>query len=129
MEPKFPDTRARKARLYLNFPMQYQHEQVFELPQGWTWLGSKQNEAIKSPAFDYERSIAQNGQSVAIKQSIRFNEDHVAVANLPDFFTKMRDVRDGMSRRFILSLPAAAQDKDRDARLKNILRDVMDSHK
>jgi len=125
VDTKLPDTIDRKAPLALNFPMQYQQEQLFELPQGWTWLGNAESEDIKSSGFDYQRSMKQAGQTVAIKQSIRFTQDNVAIGNMPDFISKLRDVRDGMNRRFVLSLPTAAQDNDRDARLKNILRDAI----
>ncbi|MGH8109896.1 MAG: DUF3857 domain-containing transglutaminase family protein [Arenimonas sp.] len=126
-DTKLPGTIDRKTPLSLNYPMQYQHEQILELPTGWSWLGSAEKEVIKSSAFDYERSMAQAERTVAIRQSVRFTEDHVPIGNLPDFLSKMRDVRDGMSRRFVLSTPAAMQGKDRDARLKNILRDAMDN--
>lgn len=124
-DTKLPDTIDRKSPLFLNSPMQYRHEQVLELPEGWTWLGSAQTEAIKASGFDYERNIAQTGKTVAIKQSIQFKQDHVSTQNLPDHLSKMREVRDGMNRRFILAMPAAVQDKERDARLKNIMRDVI----
>jgi hypothetical protein len=124
-DTKLPDTIDRKAPLGLNFPMEYRHEQILELPKGWTWLGSAETETIKSPAFNYDRSISQAEQTVAIKQSVRFTEDSVSVKNLPDYLSKMRDVRDGISRRFVLSVPSATQDKDRDARLKNIMRDMI----
>ena len=126
-DTKLPDTIDRKAPLSLNYPMQYHHEQILELPKGWTWLGTAENESIKSTAFDYQRSMAQAEQTVSIRQSVSFNEDSVSVKNLPDFLSKMRDVRDGMNRRFVLSAPAAMNDKDRESRLKNILRDAMDS--
>jgi hypothetical protein len=126
-DTKLPDTIDRKAPLSLNYPMQYRHEQILELPKGWTWLGTAENESIKSSAFDYERSMVQAEQTVSIRQSVKFNEDSVPVKNLPDFLSKMRDVRDGMNRRFVLSTPAAMRDQERDSRLKNILRDAMDS--
>lgn len=126
-DTKLPDTIDRKAPLSLNYPMQYRHEHILELPKGWTWLGTAENESIKSSAFDYERSMVQAEQTVSIRQSVKFNEDSVPVKNLPDFLSKMRDVRDGMNRRFVLSTPAAMRDQERDSRLKNILRDAMDS--
>ena len=127
LDTKLPDTIDRKAPLSLNYPMQYRHEQILELPKGWTWLGSAENESIKSSAFDYERSMSQADRTVAIKHSVNITEDSVSVKNLPDYLSKMRDVREGINRRFVLAPPAAAQDKERDNRLKNILRDAMDS--
>jgi hypothetical protein len=124
-DTKLPDTIDRRSPLYLNSPMQYQHEQILELPEGWTWLGTAQAESIKASGFDYQRNIAQTGKSIAIKQSIQFKEDSVPTQNLSDFLSKMREVRDGMNRRFILAMPSAVQDKERDARLKNIMRDVI----
>jgi Domain of Unknown Function with PDB structure (DUF3857)/Transglutaminase-like superfamily len=123
LDTKLPDTIDRKAPLSLNYPMHYLHEQTLELPQGWSWLSSSQNMAIKANAFNYEQAMGQTGQTVAIKHQIRFEQDHVNTAQLNDYLSKMRDVRDGMSRRFVLSMPNT--DKDRDARLKNILRDVI----
>ena len=127
LDTKLPDTIDRKAPLSLNYPMQYRHEQILELPKGWIWLGSAENESIKSSAFDYERSMSQADRTVAIKHSVNITEDSVSVKNLPDYLSKMRDVREGINRRFVLAPPAAAQDKERDNRLKNILRDAMDS--
>jgi len=124
-DTKLPDTIDRKSPLFLNAPMQYRHEQIMELPDGWTWLGSMQAENIKASGFYYQRNIAQTGKQVAIRQSIEFRQDHVSTQDLPDYLSKMREVRDGLNRRFILSMPAAVQDKERDARLKNIMRDVI----
>ncbi len=125
-DTKLPETIDRQSPLYLNFPMQYQHEQILELPQGWTWQSSGETASIKTTGFDYQRVMEQRGQMVAIKHNIRFNEDHVPTEKLSDHFSKMREVRDGMNRRFVLAMPAASQEKDREARLKNILRDAMD---
>jgi Domain of Unknown Function with PDB structure (DUF3857)/Transglutaminase-like superfamily len=126
-DTKLPGTMDRKSPIYLNSPMQYEYEHVLELPQGWTWMGSAEKQDVNTAWFNYQRSVQQNKNTVVIKQNIRFTKDYVSVDKLPDFFSNMRDVRNGMSGRFVLSAPSETQDKDRDERLKNILRDVMNN--
>lgn len=117
---------SRLAPLALSFPMSYRHEMRLDLADGWEWMGEPETQKIDTDEFSYSRQITKAGDSLSIMHEARALADHVPASHLGRHYGNIREVNDGLSRRFLLRPSSQLRENSREKRLQDLLRNVMD---
>jgi hypothetical protein len=60
-----------------------------------------------------------------LSNHLDFLGDHVPLAGLDEYVRRMREVNDGLSRRFVVRVPGESRQEDREQRLKRLLQDAI----
>lgn len=122
-----PSTMSRRGPLEFAYsPGSYRHEIEVELPDGWhTRVGNEHTIYGNSPAFDYSRDLEVDGESIRLVYSIKVKQGVVMPDGVATHLAELRKVRDNLSARLRMQVPAGMDVQERDRRLKALLRDVV----
>jgi hypothetical protein len=124
-----PRSMERKGPLGLGQPARYTHEIHVGVPQGWRPTFSNENQKISTDAYDFTGAITretQGGGGVALRYTLDVKAHELPVERANAHLAELRRIRDLLSSRLRFAPPAARlADKERDDRLRALLRDVM----
>ena len=122
-----PSTMSRKGPLEFAYPHgSYRHEIEIDLPDGWhAGVGNEQTKYGASPAFDYSRDLDVDGDSIKLVYAIKVKQDVVMPDGVATHLAELRKVRDSLSARLRMQMPAGMDVQERDRRLKALLKDVV----
>jgi hypothetical protein len=87
-----PEQAARASPLALRFPMHVRQEIVAHLPAGWNIADD--NVAVSDPSFEYQSTVRFEGNKLELSYDLRNRRDHVPVAQLGEFLTKLDKTHD-----------------------------------
>ena len=89
-----PSTPIRTMPLSLSFPLDFEHETQFFLPE--TWTVSPEEKTIKDKAFDFHTVTTYDPKIklITIKYSYKTNDDHVAASDMVSYNKKHEKILD-----------------------------------
>ncbi|TNJ33762.1 DUF3857 domain-containing transglutaminase family protein [Arenimonas terrae] len=124
-DAELPGAMDRTAPLELDRPARLRHEVRVDLPPGWV-LSTLPGEtrATAGPA-SYRRKIGQDGGTVSVVHELKWSRDHVTEGEIADYIGAIRDIRDHMGINLSFGMPTPIESRDRDRRLKALLRGAM----
>jgi transglutaminase-like putative cysteine protease len=103
----------------------YRHEVSVSLPERWKPTFVEGRLDLNATAFGYERKVEVGETSVKLVYEMNVQREELPVNMVAAHFETLRKVRDDLSAKLRFSIPAATDAKQRDDRLRNLLRDVM----
>ncbi|HEY0502779.1 MAG TPA: DUF3857 domain-containing transglutaminase family protein [Lysobacter sp.] len=122
-----PPSIQRTGPLNLGAPAHYTQRSRIDLPPQWQYAFGNEQDRHLSSGFDYRRSVQAQAGRVEVTYDMKVLVPELSVAQVSDYVQQMRKVRDGLSTRLRFQVPAQLQSEDREARLKALLRDVIDA--
>ncbi|GAB3371028.1 hypothetical protein GCM10027431_19370 [Lysobacter rhizosphaerae] len=123
---QLPDSIERTGPLNVGLPTHYRHEVEVSLPERWAVSLGDESVHYKGDAFTYEREVKVQDRSVRIVYDLDVLARDVASDKVAAHLGELRKVRDSLSARLPLQLPAGQANKERDTRLKALLKSAME---
>ena len=120
-----PARTERNGPLFFARPGRYLQEVTVAAPKGWLPRFAREEERVEAAAFDYHRTLERDGDNATLRLEMQVRERNVPLADVPAHIRDLRKVGDGLSSRLRYRAPASAEAADREARLKNLLQDMM----
>jgi transglutaminase-like putative cysteine protease len=119
-----PSSMARKGPLDFAMPGSYSHEIKVVYPKGWkpTFVGEVSRHS--SSAFDYERKVTIAPDQVDVKYELNVKRRELASGETSAHIDQMRMVREDLSARLGFSMDAPVSGKEREQRIKALLRTI-----
>lgn len=124
---ELPGRTERKGPLYFGRPGRYVQEISVETPNGWVPRFSREEERVDSTAFDFHRVLEPDGKGYRLRHELDVRQRDLALAEVPGHVRDLRKVGDGLNSRLRYRAPASAEAADREARLRSLLQDAMES--
>lgn len=121
-----PSTVARTGPLYVGSPVHYSHRIQVDLPAQWRPMFDDEQERYASPGFDYRRNVRVDTAKVEVMYDMKLLQPDLTAEQSVAHVQQLRQARDTLSARLRFQVPGQVQRDDREARLKALLRDVMD---
>ena len=121
---RLPESMARVSPLHVGKPARYRHEIQVRMPERWTSGHSDESLDFRSDAFAYERNLAVKDRQIELVHELRITSRDLSADKVASHLGELRKVRDNLSARLPLRLPAGDQRQERDARLKALLKDI-----
>ncbi|MUV12640.1 DUF3857 domain-containing transglutaminase family protein [Noviluteimonas gilva] len=127
---RLPPSMARSGPLAVGTPAEYRHEFRIALPKGWRVLQSKDKQNVVASTFDFARDIDVTDDNVAIVYDLRIKSRETTAAGATEHLAQLRKLREDLGTRMRFQAPPSrVEAKERDERLKSLLRNVMDGGK
>jgi hypothetical protein len=120
-----PASLDRKAPLAFAPRGRYLHEITVQLPEAWKPTFVDERTERSSHAFGYSRKLEVGKDVVRLVYEMDVRHNELALADVPGHLGELRKVRDEMSANLRFSIPASLDARQREERLRNLLRDVM----
>lgn len=120
-----PASLDRKAPLAFAPRGRYLHEITVQLPEAWKPTFVDERTERTSHAFGYTRKLEVGKDVVRLVYEMDVRHNELALADVPGHLGELRKVRDEMSANLRFSIPASLEARQREERLRNLLRDVM----
>ncbi|MET3931505.1 transglutaminase-like putative cysteine protease [Lysobacter sp. OAE881] len=121
-----PSTVERTGPLYLSAPARYSHRIQMDIPSQWRPMFSDDHQQFSTAAFDYRRDVRVGDAKVDVAYEMDLLQPEVAASQAAGYVQQLRKAREGLSAQLRFQVPGPLQRQDRDARLKALLRDVID---
>ena len=104
----------------------YRHEISVQLPERWKPGFVDERIDRSSTAFGFQRKLEVGEKSVKLVYEMNVERDELPVDKIATHLETLRKVRDDLSASLRFTIPAAVDAKQRDERLRNLLRDVVE---
>ncbi|MEP6907407.1 MAG: DUF3857 domain-containing transglutaminase family protein [Pseudoxanthomonas sp.] len=119
-----PVTMARKGPLDFAQPGSYSHQIKMVYPVDWkpAFVGDETVHA--SSAFDFQRKVRIGPDQVELNYELNVKGREVAAADTMVHIEQLRSVRDDISARFSFNVVAPTSGKEREQRIRALLRDM-----
>ncbi|MDG6348825.1 DUF3857 domain-containing protein [Luteimonas sp. 8-5] len=126
-----PTAMSRKGPLQLgDAPLEFREQITLRLPEGWAVSASPQAVRVdSSPAVDYSLSVSRKDEAVELAYDLKLKQDFLESETVPGHLAAMREVRDSLNPRIVLSVPEALGVSERKRRLQELVRSVMHGDK
>ena len=122
-----PSSLDRRAPLGFASPGRYRHEIVMQVPDAWKPTFAVEQVERNSGAFGFSRKVEIEKDSVRLVYEMDVKQRELVLADVPTHLGDLRKVRDELSGTLRFSIPASLDARQREERLRNLLRDVMTS--
>lgn len=104
----------------------YRHEISVQLPERWKPGFVDERIDRSSTAFGFQRKLEVGETSVKLVYEMNVERDELPVDKIATHLETLRKVREDLSASLRFTIPAAVDAKQRDERLRNLLRDVVE---
>ncbi len=104
----------------------YRHEISVQLPERWKPGFVDERIDRSSTAFGFQRKLEVGEKSVKLVYEMNVERDELPVDKIATHLETLRKVREDLSASLRFTIPAAVDAKQRDERLRNLLRDVVE---
>ncbi len=118
----------RSGPLQFVTPGRYVNEVTVEAPAGWLPRFEREERRVDAGAFAYHRLLEPVDGKARLLTAMTVSEREIAPAAVSAHVTALRRVRDSLQSNLVYRAPASADAADREARLQNLLRDVMEGN-
>ena len=125
-EVAMPENVTRLAPLAQSHPLVIDHTITVKLPQGWRWVGEPYQLAVDDPALRYEAHGESKGDTVTLTRHFTSRKDVVPTEELAAHLRARRQIADDLHRRVLAEPSETVSAKERDARLKGLMRSILD---
>jgi transglutaminase-like putative cysteine protease len=113
-------TVARRSPVGLVHPYTIEHRFVIESPRGWTPSLAEGDLAVKTPGFDYARTVKNERARIEIAHTLASRADHVAVDALAEHFEGLRRIHEAAFVQVSLG-GRAMSNGEREKRMRRLL--------
>ncbi len=122
-----PSGLDRTTPVAFSRPARFEHQVNLETPPGWTPLFHGESVAHASPAFNYKRDIRIEDGHVQVESTLEARKPEVMPESVGPHLQELGDAHDSLSARLRFRVSSGIGADERNARLKALLRDVMDN--
>jgi hypothetical protein len=123
---QLPESMERNGPLDAGTPAHYRQEVEVRLPARWvSGLGDEALE-VQSDAFTFARQVSVKDRNVKVAFDMKVIAQEVPGDKVVPHLVELRKVRDNIYARVSLKQAPATQSKDRDARLKALLKNAIE---
>ncbi|HEY5780456.1 MAG TPA: DUF3857 domain-containing protein [Lysobacter sp.] len=123
---ELPPSISRAGPLFFGRPLRYRQEMQVDLPEKWKPTFHAEGERYSSAAFAYSRDVQVDPGRVRLVYDMQVLAQDIPPEKVSQHVGELRKVRDSLSARLRFQPPADVQREDRDARLKALLKNVME---
>ena len=123
---QMPETMTRHGPLALDYPIEVEERIVLTLPPKWEWRGDPLRKDVEVPGIRYSMTTNQQGRDVIFDHHFQSTSSVVSLAQMDNHLRGRREVNDLVSRRFVLAAPVELAPQQREERLRNLLKGIMD---
>jgi hypothetical protein len=120
-----PRSISRTSPVDYIHPGDYRHEIEVALPDRWKPTFVEEHVSRGSAAFDYRRDIAIAGARVSMVHALAVKQPDVAGDQASPHLGEVRRMQDDLSARLRFHASGSIPSGEREARLKNLLREVI----
>ena len=121
-----PGTVERKGPLRVGpAPAHYHQEVVVNLPPGWQALGSALHDQHASRAFDYASDTTAEGGTLKSVFDLDVKAKTLSGSDMSAHLAELLKVQEGLVLKLQMSAPASLERSDRERRLQDLIRGVM----
>lgn len=117
----------RTAPVAFSRPARFEHRIKLEMPPDWTPTFSAESVVSSSPAFEFKRDIRIEDDGVEIDYSLAAMKPEVLTPNVRAHLQELHEAHDNLSARLRFRVAPEIGTDERNARLKALLRDVMEN--
>ncbi|MEJ1096309.1 MULTISPECIES: DUF3857 domain-containing protein [unclassified Pseudoxanthomonas] len=117
-----PSSMDRQSPLFFASPSKYSHEIKVVYPKGWQPTFVSDTSSHSSSAFDYQRKLTVGPEEVDVRYDLSVKQRELAVGETSMHINQLRMVRDDISTRLSFALSAPSSGKEREKRIKALLR-------
>ena len=129
-ELALPHTAERTAPLAVGYPTEIEQRLELELLPGWRALSSPMARTLEDKAMSIEFKTEVSDKTLSVSRHYRARGDSLDPKDYPQHFALLREANELLGHRLVIGLPAAAAARERDQRLENLMRSIMDdAHK
>lgn len=125
-EVELPRTSHRTSPYAIRYPAIIEHSTVFEIPNGWTWDSAPVKRELADKGFSFSIDARQVGTELRIDRNYRSLSAFLEAEGFSSHYSLMRQVNDLDNWRIVVSPPARDMEKQRNTRLKNLMRGLLD---
>ncbi len=124
-----PAVTTRKGPLYFARRGHYSHRIVIRPPAGWKPQFGAGQAKVSTPAFKFRRDITVDHGTASVAFDLDVLDNEISIPGMGEHIARLREVRDDMFGQLGFDIPRAAGLESRDARMKALLKNVMDGGK
>lgn len=121
-----PTVAQRTAPYALTYPLEITHTIRITLPAGWQWANVPDKKTWGDAALHFDESAESRGQDVTVAAHYRSLAETVPAEDFPIHYELMRKINDAINQRLAFEIKVPDADKQRDVRLQNLMRGLMD---
>jgi len=107
----------------------YRHEIEVKLPERWQPKFAEERIDRTSPAFGFSRRIEIDASAVKLVYELDVERNELAADKVAAHLQTLRQVSDDLSAKLRFAIPASLDAKQREERLRHLLRNVMDENR
>ncbi|HET7612092.1 MAG TPA: DUF3857 domain-containing protein [Rhodanobacteraceae bacterium] len=126
---QMPKVAQRTAPYALVYPLDITHVIRVSLPPGWRWTNRPESQKLGDAALQFDQAVQSDGNSVSVTTHYQSLAEGVPVAAFPAHYDLLRKINDAVNQRLTFEIPGAEAEKQRDVRLQNLMRSLMDGQK
>lgn len=120
-----PRSITRASPVDYTFPGDYRHEIEVALPERWKPTFAEEHVSRGSAAFDYKRDVAIADRRVSMVHALAVKQPDVTGDQATRHLGEVRRMQDDLSARLRFRAPTSISGDERETRLKNLLREVI----
>lgn len=124
-----PSSMARTGPLDFAQPGKYSHRIELTYPSSWKPGFTAEQSSHASPAFEYRRKVTVAPDKIDVTFDLDVKGREVAAADTSTHISQLREVREGISQRLSFLLVAPTSSKEREQRIRALLRDMKEQEK
>ena len=121
-----PARTERNGPLDFAWRGRYVQEVVVEAPKGWSPRFSREDAKASNASFSFRRTLEPTASGAILRHEMEVLEREVPLQGVGAHVAALRKVGEGLHSRLRYRAPATAEAADREARLQDLLRDVLD---
>lgn len=119
-----PASVERNGPLHFADPGEYRHEIKVTYPPEWKPAFMDETSTHSSSAFDYQRKLTVGTGQVDVHYAMTVKQRELDAAAAPAHIDQLRLAREDLSSRLSFSRASQAGGKEREQRIRNLLRDI-----
>lgn len=123
---ELPHSMERIGPLDIGTPAHYRQEVDVQLPARWITTLGDETQDVDSDAFKFTRQVSVADRSVKVVFDMKVVEGEVVGDKVGPHLAELRKVHDNLYARVTMKPSPAARSKDRDARLKALLKSAIE---
>jgi hypothetical protein len=120
-----PSSLERKGPLGYAARGRYRHEVTVQLPERWKPTFVAERIDRTSHAFGFQRKVEVGDRSVKVVYEMTVERNELPVERVAAHLQELRKVQDELSANLRFAIPASLDAQQREDRLRDLLRDVM----
>lgn len=124
-----PNSMGHVGPLLVGRPGHFRHEVQVVAPAAWSPRFGREDESHESPAFRFTREAEVDASTTKLVYDLDIRQHDVAAADVGAYLEALRALREDLSFTLRYQMPAALGQKQREDRLKALLRDAVDGDK